>query len=101
LDCVHTQIRNRHEAGLEFARGFCVHFDQISRILSLVTQSPDRSRFYRAELAEATGLSEIQAGIQAKIAAAMGLLAPISYRLTDFGRLVSNHGLFFEGLGTL
>jgi len=101
LDCIHTQIRSKQDAGLEFTRGFYVHFDQISRILSLVTQSPDRGRFYRAELAEATGLSEIQAGVQAKIAAAMGLLVPISYRLTDFGRLVSDYDLFFEDLGTL
>ena len=101
MDCVHTQIRSKEDAGLEFTRGFYVHFDQISRILSLVTQSPDRSRFYRAELAEATGLSEIQAGVQAKIAAAMGLLLPISYRLTDFGRLVSDYDLFFEDTGTL
>ncbi|MBC8252930.1 MAG: hypothetical protein H8E35_02725, partial [Ardenticatenia bacterium] len=90
MGCIHTQIRNKHEAGLEFTRGFHVHFDQISRVLSLVVVSPDRGRFYRAELAEATGLSEIQAGVQAKIAAAMGLLVPISYRLTDFGRLVND-----------
>jgi len=101
LDCIHTQTHNRQKASLEFTRGFHVHFDQVSRILSLVTQSHGRGRFYRAELAEATGLSEIQAGVQAKIAAAMGLLAPISYRLTNFGRLVSDYDLFFEDLGTL
>ncbi|MBC8492658.1 MAG: DUF4007 family protein, partial [Chloroflexi bacterium] len=101
MDCIHTQIHNKQRASLEFTRGFYVHFDQISRILSLVTQSPDRGRFYRAELAEATGLSEIQVGVQAKIAAAMGLLVPISYRLTNFGRLVSDYDLFFEDLGTL
>ena len=101
MDCVHTRIRGRQGAGLEFTRGFYVHFDQISRILSLVACHPDRGRFYRAELAEATGLSEIQAGIQAKLAAAMGLLVPITYRLTDFGRLVYDHDLFFEDTGTL
>jgi len=31
----------------------------------------------------------------------MGLLAPISYRLTDFGRLVNDHDLFFADAGTL
>ena len=101
MDCIHTQTHNRQKTGLEFTRGFYVHFDQVSRILSLVTQSPARGRFYRAELAEATGLSEVQAGVQAKIAAAMGLLVPISYHLTDFGRLVSDHDLFFEDIGTL
>ena len=101
MDCIHTQTSNRQKAGLEFTRGFYVHFDQVSRILSLVTQSPARGRFYRAELAEATGLSEVQAGVQAKIAAAMGLLVPISYRLTDFGRLVNDCDLFFEDTGTL
>ena len=101
MNCSHTQFHNPKELSLEFTRGFYVHFDQISRILSLVTQSPDRGRFYRAELAEATGLSEIQVGVQAKIAAAMGLLVPISYRLTDFGRLVSDYDLFFEDTGTL
>ena len=101
LDCIHTPTHNKTKADLEFTRGFYVHFEQISRILSLVTQSPARGRFYRAELAEATGLSEIQAGVQAKIAAAMGLLLPISYRLTDFGRLVSDYDLFFEDTGTL
>jgi len=67
LDCIHTQIRNKQEASLEFTRGFYVHFDQISRILSFVFGSPDQGRFYRAQLAEATGLSEIQAGIQASL----------------------------------
>lgn len=101
MDCIHTQTSNKQKAGLEFTRGFYVHFDQISRILSLVARNPDQSRLYRADLAEATGLSEIQAGIQAKIAAAMGLLVPISYRLTDFGRLVNDCDLFFEDTGTL
>ncbi|MGA9350778.1 MAG: DUF4007 family protein [Anaerolineae bacterium] len=101
MDCIHTQIHNKEEASLEFTRGFYVHFDQISRILSLVARNPDQGRFYRAELAEATGLSEIQVGVQAKIAAAMGLLVPVSYRLTDFGRLVSDYDLFFEDTSTL
>ena len=101
MNCIHTQIHNKQDTVLEFTRGFYVHFDQISRVLSLVASDPDRSRFYRAELAEATGLSEIQAGIQVKIAAAMGLLAPIGYRLTDYGRLVNDHDLFFEDNGTL
>lgn len=101
MDCIHTQSHSKKDAGLEFTRGFYVHLDQVSRILSIVVRNPNRDRFYRAELAEATGLSEIQAGIQAKIAAAMGLLVPISYRLTDFGRLVNYHDLFFEDMGTL
>jgi hypothetical protein len=101
LNCIHTRIHSKQAAGLEFTRGFYVHFDQITRILSFVARNPDRSRFYRAQLAEATGLSEIQAGIQAKFATAMGLLTPVSYRLTDFGRLVNNHDLFFEDIGTL
>jgi len=54
LDCIHTRIRN-NDAGLEFTRGFHIHFDQISRILSFVAGNPDHGRFYRAELAEATG----------------------------------------------
>ena len=58
-----------------------------------MARNPDQSRLCRAALAEATGLSEIQTGVQAKIAAAMGLLAPISYRLTGFGRLVNYHQL--------
>jgi len=101
LDCIHTQIGSKEDAGLEFTRGFYAHFDQISRILSLVAGNPDRGRFYRAELAEATGLSKSQAGIQAKLATAMSLLVPISYRLTEFGRLVNDHDLFFADTGTL
>ena len=31
----------------------------------------------------------------------MSLLAPVSYRLTNFGRLVNAHDLFFEDIGTL
>ena len=101
MNCSHTPFHNPKEVSLEFTRGFYVHFDQISRILSLVATNPNRGRFYRVELAEATGLSEIQAGVQAKIAAAMGLLVSVSYRLTDFGRLVNDHDLFFEDIGTL
>lgn len=101
MDCIHTQIRSKRGAGLEFTRGFYIHFDQISRVLSLVASQPDQGRFYRAQLAEATGVSKIQAGVQAKVAAAMGLLVPISYRLTDFGRLVTSYDLFFENAGTL
>ena len=101
MNCVHTETRSKQGVNLEFTRGFYVHFDQISRILSLVARRPDRGRFYRAELAEATGLSEIQVGVQAKISAAMGLLIPVSYRLTDFGRLMHDHDLFFEDPGTL
>ena len=99
MNFAHQQIIENVQ--LEFTRGFYLHFEQISRILSFVARYPDRGRFYREELAKVTGLSQVQAGVQAKIAAAMGLLAPISYRLTDYGRLVNDHDLFFEGNGTL
>jgi hypothetical protein len=95
----HQQIVEN--AQLEFTRGFYLHFEQISRILSFVARHPDRGRFYREELATATGLSEVQAGVQAKSAAAMELLIPVTYRLTGFGRLVEEHDLFFEDIGTL
>jgi hypothetical protein len=95
----HQQIVE--DAQLEFTRGFYLHFEQISRVLIFVAKHPDRGRFYREELAAVTGLSEVQAGVQAKSAAAMELLIPVTYRLTGFGRLVEEHDLFFEDVGTL
>ena len=101
MDCTHTQIYNKEEASLEFTRGFYVHFDQISRILNFITREKSRSRFSANSLAKATGLSSDQASTQAKIAAAMRLLVPRSYRLTAFGQLVTDRDIFFEDLGTL
>ena len=101
MDCTHTQIYNKEEASLEFTRGFYVHFDQISRILNFITRQKSRSRFSANSLAKATGLSSDQASTQAKIAAAMRLLVPRSYRLTAFGQLVTDRDIFFEDLGTL
>lgn len=36
LECVHTQIRSKQDAGLEFTLGFHIYFDEISRIVSFV-----------------------------------------------------------------
>ena len=101
MNCVHTQIHSKEDADLEFTRGFYVHFDQISRILNFVTREREQSRFSASLLAEATGLSSDQAGTQAKIASAMGLLVSRSYRPTAFGQLVSAQDTFLENLGTL
>jgi hypothetical protein len=101
LDCFHTQIHSKEDADLEFTRGFYVHFDQISRILNFVARDETRSRFSANSLAGATGLSSDQASTQARIAAAMGLLVPRSYRPTAFGQLVADRDVFLEGLGTL
>jgi len=101
LNCIHPQIHSKEDADLEFTRGFYVHFDQISRILNFVTREREQSRFSASLLAEATGLSSDQAGTQAKIASAMGLLVSRSYRPTAFGQLVSAQDTFLENLGTL
>jgi len=101
LDCFHTQIHSQEDADLEFTRGFYVHFDQISRILNFVARAEIQSRFSADLLAGTTGLSSDQASTQAKIAAAMELLVPRSYRPTAFGRLVADRDIFFEELGTL
>jgi len=100
-DCSHSYIRNREDADLEFTRGFYVHFDHIARILNMIAREGDRSRFSADVLAGATGLSADQASTQARIATAMGLLAPRSYRSMAFGELVAERDIFFEDLGTL
>ena len=55
LSCIHTQIRSKEDADLEFTRGFYVHFDQITRILNVITRERDQPRFSADMLAEATG----------------------------------------------
>ncbi len=101
MNCIHTQIRSKEDADLEFTRGFYVHFDQISRILNVITRERNQSRYSANLLAEATGLSSDQASTQAKIAAGMELLVPRSYRPTRFGQLVAERDIFLEKSGTL
>ena len=85
---------------LQVANGYSVNFDQIAQLLHAIGQD-SRKRIPLTGLAEGVGLSTMQMKYLTGIAVALGLIVPITMRMTPTGALVVEHDQFFDGLGTL
>ncbi|MEI8245312.1 MAG: DUF4007 family protein [Lentisphaerota bacterium] len=93
-------MSNSNERKLQISNGNYLDFDQLSRILnSISTLSKKDIKF--SNLEEETGLPYRQLRNRAAIARAMGILNEKSLILTAFGKLIVEHDLFFENIGTL
>lgn len=97
---IHTSDQAQ-QAKLQLTNGYYVHFDQMTRLLHYVQQHPETRRFTQADLAAGTGLTKRQVDSLGSVTTRMGLLRPVTYRLTDMGTLVLKHDAFFDDIGTL
>ncbi len=86
---------------LQVSNGYDLAFEQLAQILNALRGRPDLKRVPRAFLVEQTGLAERQIGSLVSIGCAIGVLRPTTGVLTGFGRLVAEHDIFFEMIGTL
>ena len=98
--CTHTAEHAR-QGKLQLTNGYYLHFDQMVRLLRHVQQSLETQRFKQAELAAGTGLTARQVENLGSVMARMGLLRPVTYRLTGLGALVVEHDPFLDDLGSL
>jgi hypothetical protein len=89
------------ETKLQVSNGYSLEPSQIARFLSAIAARPHSKKIPRKEIMEDTGLSYGQTEGLANISVAMGLILPLSQRLTEFGRLVAIHDLFLDSLVTL
>ena len=85
---------------LQVTNGYSVNFDQLAQLLHAVSQDT-RRKIPVTELAEGVGLADRQMEYLTSIAVALGLIFPITMRMTPTGTLVAEHDQFFDDLGTL
>ena len=98
--CAHTADQAR-QGKLQLTNGYYLHFDQMTRLMRYVQQHPETMRFTQAELADGTGLTRRQIESLGSVVTRMGLLRPVTYRLTDLGAWVLKYDAFFDDNGTL
>jgi len=99
-ECVHN-LQDARRGKLQLTNGYYLHFDQMARLLRHVQQSPETKRFKQAELAAGTGLTARQVESLGSVMARMGLLQPVTYRLTGLGTLAARHDPFLDDPGSL
>ena len=85
---------------LQVANGYSVNFGQLAQLLHAVSQD-NCKKLPVTELAEGIGISTMQMKYLSGIAVALGLIAPMTMRMTPTGTLVAEHDQFFDDLGTL
>jgi len=99
-ECVHN-LQDARQGKLQLTNGYYLHFDQMTRLLRTIHQHPEARRFTQVELAAGTGLTARQVENLGSVMARMGLLRPVTYRLTGLGTLAVEHDPFLDDLGSL
>ena len=99
-ECVHN-LQDARQGKLQLTNGYYLHFDQMTRLLRTIHQHPKARRFTQVELAAGTGLTARQVENLGSVMTRMGLLRPVTYRLTGLGALVVEHDPFLDDLGSL
>lgn len=89
------------DSKLQVSNGYSLEPVQIARFLSAIVARPDSKKIPRKEIIEDTGLSYGQIEALTNISVALGLILPLTHRLTDFGRLATTHDLFLDSQVTL
>ena len=85
---------------LQIAGGNYLDFDQLARMLNSLSTLEGKNITF-SDLEEDTGLPFRQLRNRAAVARAMGIFQERSLKLTTFGKLIAQHDIFFENLGTL
>src|SRR5258707_407833 len=85
---------------LRLTNGHLIEFSQIARLLAAAC-ADTRSRIPPRDIAASIGVSDNHAEFLCRMADAMGLLMPISYRPTPLGNTVHRSDLFCDDIGTL
>jgi len=98
--CVHV-VDQAQKGKLQLTNGYYLHFDQMTRLLRYVQQRPETRRFSQAELAAGTGLTQRQVESLGSVMVRLGLLRPVTYRLTGLGALAVEHDAFLDDPGSL
>lgn len=86
---------------LQVSCGYSLDTATTARLLTHLADHPEVKRFPRRDLMEGTGLAEGQVESLTSIGAAIGLVAPLTARLTPLGQLVFRHDLFLDASITL
>lgn len=86
---------------LQVSNGYSLDAAQTARLLTHIADHPEVKRFARRDLMEGTGLAEGQVESLTSIGAGIGLVAPVTARLTPLGELVLRHDLFLDASITL
>ncbi|MCB1093204.1 MAG: hypothetical protein KDL87_16815, partial [Verrucomicrobiae bacterium] len=86
---------------LQVSNGYSLDAAQTARLLTHIADHPEVKRFARRDLMEGTGLAEGQVESLTSIGAGMGLVAPVTARLTPLGELILRHDLFLDSSITL
>jgi len=86
---------------LQVSNGYSFDPSQTASLLTFISERPHIKRFARRDIMEDTGLSEGQAESLTSIGSALGLVAPRTQVLTDLGKLIVKHDLFFDSNTTL
>lgn len=92
---------SKNSRKLQVSNGHYMDFDDLARLLSVITGASGDSPLRMADLAVETGLPVRQVRNRISIARAMGVVAPRKLELTPFGSCVAKHDLFCEARGTL
>jgi len=100
FECVHDP-QDARQGKLQLTNGYYLHFDQMTRLLRTIHNHPEVRRFAQVELAAATGLTGRQVESLGSVMARMGLLRPVTYRLTGLGSLAVAHDPFLDDPGSL
>jgi len=95
------KLKRTEQPKLQVSNGYSFDPAQNARLLTHIAEHPEVRRFTRRELMEGLGLSEGQVEGLTSIAAALGLVAPVTAVLTPFGSLVTRHDLFLDTTTTL
>lgn len=86
---------------LQVSNGYSLDIVQTARLLSHIAAHPEVRRFPRKDLMEGTGLSYGQLESLTSVGVALGLLMPVTGRLTPLGRLIVKHDLFLDAPASL
>lgn len=85
----------------QVSNGYLLEFDQLAKVLNHLAENTSMKKISRAELMEHTGLSNRQLESLVSIGSAMGLIVPGKQVLSETGKTITKHDIFFEDKGTL
>lgn len=86
---------------LQVSGGYTFDPTQTASYLTHISERPHIKRFVRKDIMEETGMTERQAESLASVSTALGLVTPRTQVLTNLGKLIVKHDLFFDSPITL
>ena len=86
---------------LQLTNGYYLHFDQVTRILQYANNQIERKKIPRFEIIDALGMTLKQFENLSSICVGLGLTTPRTFVLTELGKTIARHDLFFDNIATL